>query len=54
MAIPDLGSILEQKKYEDLLTAGIVTVFHPKGSISTFEYIKSGIAKFLSSGLYMR
>ena len=30
MAIPDLGSILEQKNYEDLLTAGIVTIFHPK------------------------
>ena len=58
VAIPYLGSILEQKKYEDLLIAGIVTVFHPKGFISTFEYIESGIAKFLvnylSSGLYMR
>ncbi|CBI18495.3 unnamed protein product, partial [Vitis vinifera] len=58
VAILDLGSILEQKKYEDLLTAGIVTTFHPKGSISTFEYIESGIAKFLvnylSNGLYMR
>ena len=58
VAIPYLGSILEQKKYEDLLIAGIVTVFHPKGFISTFEYIESGIAKFLvnylSNGLYMR
>ena len=58
VAIPYLGSILEQKKYEDLLIAGIVTVFHPKGFISTFEYIESGIVKFLvnylSSGLYMR